>query len=391
HNITAQALKARSNPAKRPFVLTRAFFAGSQRHGAMWTGDNMGTWEHMAVGVKMVLANGIAGMSFAGADVGGFFGNPPPDMLVRWYQVGAFAPFFRAHAHIDTKRREPYLLDEPYRGMVRDILKLRYSMLPVWYTAFRETSVTGMPVLRPHYVMFPKDKQGFAIDDQYFIGNSGLLIKPVTDPDVEKIDPYYDYVSYDIYQGSEPGRNVTVPAPLEKIPVLVRGGSIVPTRQRPRRSSTLMKYDPFTLLIALDKDGFAGGELYMDDGESYSHEKGQFLWRQFFAETTEQGLVLASDDLVEDNLDRAVDQVALESYDPNNAFAKETANVRVERIVVLGLRKTPKAVMNEGVDVEFTWEAGLPADGKTGGKASVLIIKNPGLLVGKKWGMLVVF
>jgi alpha 1,3-glucosidase len=82
------------------------------------------------------------------ADVGGFFGNPEPEMLVRWYQVGAFAPFFRAHAHIDTKRREPYLLDEPYKSYVRDILRLRYSLLPVWYTQFRETTVTGMPVMR---------------------------------------------------------------------------------------------------------------------------------------------------------------------------------------------------------------------------------------------------
>jgi mannosyl-oligosaccharide alpha-1,3-glucosidase len=130
----------------------------------MWTGDNLGTWEHMAVGVKMVLANNIAGMVFSGckfvhlrfnsnlnaflADVGGFFGNPEPEMLVRWYHVGAFSPFFRAHAHIDTKRREPYLLAEPYKSYVRDILRLRYSMLPVWYTAFRETSETGLPVLR---------------------------------------------------------------------------------------------------------------------------------------------------------------------------------------------------------------------------------------------------
>lgn len=76
-------------------------------------------------------------------------------MLVRWYHVGAFSPFFRAHAHIDTKRREPFLLDEPYKGIVREILKLRYSMLPVWYTAFRESSVTGMPVLRYELIMFP--------------------------------------------------------------------------------------------------------------------------------------------------------------------------------------------------------------------------------------------
>lgn len=131
----------------------------------MWTGDNLGTWDHMAVGIKMVLSNSIAGMSFAGckyylnffwsryntlgtADVGGFFGNPEPEMLVRWYQVGAFGPFFRAHGHIDTRRREPFLLDEPYKSYIRDILRLRYSLLPVWYTQFRETTATGLPVLR---------------------------------------------------------------------------------------------------------------------------------------------------------------------------------------------------------------------------------------------------
>ena len=82
------------------------------------------------------------------ADVGGFFGNPEPEMLVRWYQVGVFAPFFRAHGHIDTKRREPYLLEEPYKSIVRDILRLRYSLLPVWYTAAREASATGVPSMR---------------------------------------------------------------------------------------------------------------------------------------------------------------------------------------------------------------------------------------------------
>lgn len=165
-NLTFQAAAARTDPPRRPFVLTRAFYAGSQRFGAMWTGDNLGTWEHMAVGIQMVLANGVGGMPFAGcksfrlfspfisnlpllaADVGGFFGNPEPEMLVRWYVVGAFSPFFRAHAHIDTKRREPYLLEEPYKSLVRDILRLRYSMLPVWYTAFRETSENGVPILR---------------------------------------------------------------------------------------------------------------------------------------------------------------------------------------------------------------------------------------------------
>lgn len=125
-------------------------------------------------------------------------------MLVRWYWVGAFSPFFRAHAHLDSKRREPYLLDEPHKSTVRNILRLRYALLPVWYTAFRETSVTGLPILRfvlfflssqnpfvhgsrfhrPHYVMFPRDEAGFSIDDQFYLGSSGLLVKPVTRPGV---------------------------------------------------------------------------------------------------------------------------------------------------------------------------------------------------------------
>ena len=82
------------------------------------------------------------------ADVGGFFGNPEPEMLVRWYQVGIFSPFFRAHAHIDTKRREPFLIDQPYKGLVKDLIRLRYALLPMWYTAFRETTVSGVPILK---------------------------------------------------------------------------------------------------------------------------------------------------------------------------------------------------------------------------------------------------
>lgn len=113
------------------------------------------------------------------ADVGGFFGNPSHELLVRWYQAGAFMPFFRAHAHIDTKRREPYLFEEPIRGYLKDALRLRYALLPVWYNAFKEASVWGLPIMRPQYAIFPEDEKGFKIDDQYYVGGEGLLFKPV--------------------------------------------------------------------------------------------------------------------------------------------------------------------------------------------------------------------
>ena len=189
-NLTSQALEARTDPYERSFVLSRSFFAGSQRFGAVWTGDNLGTWDHLRSATPMNLANNIAGIVFTGADVGGFFGNPSPEYLVRWYQTGAFHPFFRAHAHIDTKRREPYVLDEPYQNIVRDLLRLRYTLLPMWYTAFKENTQTGMPVIRPQFVVHPEDSNGFDIDDQFYVGSSGLLVKPVVHEGAQSVGVY---------------------------------------------------------------------------------------------------------------------------------------------------------------------------------------------------------
>lgn len=101
---TDQGLRERNEGHnQRPFVLSRAAFAGTQRYGAIWTGDNTGDWEHLRAGQPMVMSLGLAGITFGGADVGGFFGNPDGELLARWYQAGAFYPFFRAHAHLDSK------------------------------------------------------------------------------------------------------------------------------------------------------------------------------------------------------------------------------------------------------------------------------------------------
>ncbi|KAI0295276.1 alpha-glucosidase [Russula brevipes] len=390
-------LTARGETPKRPFVLTRSFYAGSQRYGAMWTGDNLGTWEHMAVGIKW------------SSDVGGFFGNPPPEMLVRWYWVGAFSPFFRAHAHLDSKRREPYLLDEPHKSTVREILRLRYALLPVWYTAFRETSVTGLPSCGvPHYVMFPRDEAGFSIDDQFFVGNSGLLVKPVTRPGVteETIylpedNVYYDYFTYQTYRGSPKGNNVTVPADLHQLPLLVRGGSIIPTRERPRRASSLMHRDPFTLRVALDGSLAARGEIYLDDGVTYAHKQGHLTWRGLAIERIAKGaaeLRLSNADLAATTPHAAVEGTALAEFRPGNPFQTGIASVRVERVVVLGLPGKPKRVAVEGGrDLEWEYVPGASAaaarkKGSDGvgvgvGVASVLTIKDPEVGVAADWAI----
>ncbi|KAJ2820797.1 glucosidase II [Coemansia erecta] len=126
HKATADGLRARTDPALRPFVLLRAYFAGSRRYGAIWTGDNTASWEHLHASVPIVLSNNVAGIHFIGADVGGCFGNPDAQLLTRWYQLGIWYPFFRAHAHIDTKRRKPWLMGEPYLTHIRAAIRQRY-------------------------------------------------------------------------------------------------------------------------------------------------------------------------------------------------------------------------------------------------------------------------
>jgi alpha 1,3-glucosidase len=367
HNATYQALLSRKKgELRRPFILTRSFYAGSQRLGAMWTGDNQANWDHLAAAFPMILNNGIAGFPFAGADVGGFFGNPEKDLLTRWYQAGAFYPFFRGHAHIDTRRREPYLAGEPYTGIITRALRLRYSLLPSWYTAFHEASVDGTPIIRPHYFEYPSDEQGFAIDDQFFIGSTGLLAHPVVTQGADSVEIYipddelyYDYFDYTPYSGQ--GKH-TMSAPLDKIPLLMQGGHIFPRKDRPRRSSGLMKFDPYTLVIVLGKDGTAKGELYVDDGDSFEYEQGAYIHRVF----------QYSNDILESKNIGTKGKLT-------DKYLKSMKDVVVERIIIVGAPAswTGKSSLKGGEELEY--------HAAEGGKAAWATVKKPGVKIGEDW------
>eukprot|EP01130_Rhizamoeba_saxonica_P014693 TRINITY_DN6435_c0_g1_i1.p1 TRINITY_DN6435_c0_g1~~TRINITY_DN6435_c0_g1_i1.p1 ORF type:complete len:943 (+),score=212.21 TRINITY_DN6435_c0_g1_i1:24-2831(+) len=264
------------NKDKRGFVLSRAFYSGTQRYGAVWTGDNAAEWSHLDSAQPMLLSLSISGLAFSGADVGGFFGNPEPELLARWYQVGAYQPFFRGHAHLDAKRREPWVHGEPWTTIIGDAIRSRYKVLPYLYTCFYEASIEGYPVMRPLWFEFPQDKATFAIQDQFLVGNA-LLVKPIVQQNIfstvvyfpgDTDDIWYDYTTFSKHN---PGES-TVSAPLEKIPVFQRGGSIIPLKTRVRRSSTQMINDPYTLQIALDKNNQAKGDIYIDDESSFDYK-----------------------------------------------------------------------------------------------------------------------
>merc|ERR1711871_600070 len=266
----------------RAFVLSRAFWAGSQRFGAIWTGDNTAEWGHLKIASPMLLSINLAGLSFAGADIGGFFGEPGAELFTRWYQAGAFTPFFRGHAHHDTKRREPWSYGEPYTTIHRTTAIMRYTLLPYWYSTFYEAYTAGIPVMRTMFTEFPSDPSTFSIDDQWMVG-SALLVKPVTESGATSVQVYlpialekgirqtwYDF--HTLQRVETTSAQYIASAPLDKIPVFLRGGRIIPRKLRLRRSSKLMYYDPYTLVIAYDGDLNAEGMLYLDDEYSMEHQ-----------------------------------------------------------------------------------------------------------------------
>jgi len=151
-----------------------------------------------------------------------------------------------------------------------------------------------------------------------------------------------------------------------------------------------MKHDPFTLRVALSKAGTARGELYLDDGESYNHMKGQFIWREFTAEKSSKSktLQLSSRDLGAAKPDEAVDGVALQTYDPANDYAKDMAEVRVEKIIVLGLSAKPSSVkLPDGQELVWEYTSGVGSGDKKEGTASLLVIRDPKVLITKDWSI----
>lgn len=191
---------------------------------------------------------------------------------------------------------------------------------------------------------------------------------------------------------------MTVPADLHQLPLLVRGGSIIPTRERPRRASSLMHRDPFTLRVALDGSLTARGEIYLDDGVTYEYKEGHLTWRGLTVDKIAKGaeLRLSNVDLAATTPHAAVEGTALTEFRPENPFQTGIATVRVERVVVLGLPGKPKRVFVEGGQ-ELEWDyapgaSAAAAAGKKGsaegdGVASVLTIKDPGLGVAADWAI----
>ena len=306
------------NPDLRPFVLTRASYAGGQRYAATWTGDNSSTWNHLRMSTPMLENLGLSGFAMSGADVGGYAGTPQPDLLTKWLEIASFQPIDRDHTEKGTGDQEPWVGGPEAESIRRRFIEERYRLLSYLYTLAEEASRTGMPIERPLFLEFPdaaSDHHPIDVDSEaageFLLGPDILIASP---PYPDRLDNYVvEFPSaewYDYWTGQpvpKPSRRVArnagdppantdlvplaigVHSEVASLPVFVRAGAILPTAPLVQSTSESPQ-GPLTLRV------YAGdacaGHLYLDDGKTYAYKTGVSLRMEFHCDVTADALRL---------------------------------------------------------------------------------------------------
>ena len=288
-------------PDERPFVMTRASYAGGQRYAVTWTGDNSSTWSHLKLAVSQSLNLGLSGFAYVATDIGGFTGGASPELLTRWYQIGAFMPLMRNHSAIDAPRVEPWVDGSEHLAIRRRFIEERYRLLPYIYALADENARTGAPLMRPVFYDYPDAAQLPCDQSMAFLLGASLLVAPPPAPESPAeykvclpAGGWYDYWSglrVPAVAVGKPNVRMETPA-LDKLPVFVRAGSILP-RQPLVQSTTQTPDGPLTLDIYPGED--CRGMLYADDGHSEAYRDGAFLRQAIRCEVTVQGLAVVFD------------------------------------------------------------------------------------------------
>ncbi|WP_282056223.1 glycoside hydrolase family 31 protein [Maribacter luteus] len=277
---------------KRPFVITRAAYAGTQRYSSTWTGDNVATWEHLWLANVQVQRMCMSGMSFVGSDIGGFAEQPNGELFARWIQLGVFHPFCRVHSSGDHGDQEPWSFDTDVTDIVRKYIELRYQLLPYLYTMFWKYSKFGEPMLKPLVYFDQEDTQTHFRTDEFIFGDH-ILVCPVQEPNAQGRRMYiprgkwYNYWDDNIVTG---GKEQWVEADIDVIPLFIKEGAIIP-------KFPVQQYVGELVIEKLDlevyfKLGTESSTVYEDAQDGYDYNKGDFSLRSFKMNGKENSLVI---------------------------------------------------------------------------------------------------
>jgi alpha-glucosidase len=277
---------------KRPFVITRAAYAGTQRYSSTWTGDNVATWEHLWIANVQVQRMCMSGYSFVGSDIGGFAEQPSGELFARWIQLGVFHPFCRVHSSGDHGDQEPWSFDDEVTGIVRKFIELRYQLLPYLYTMFHKYSKEGTPMIKPLVYFDQKDHQTHFRTDEFIFGEQ-ILVCPVQEPNAQGRRMYiprgtwYDYWTDEVIVG---GMEKWVVADLDKMPLFILGGAIIPKYPVQQYVGELEIKE--LLLEVYYKDGVESSNVYEDAQDGYDYKKGRYSLRNFKLKGKENELII---------------------------------------------------------------------------------------------------
>lgn len=262
---------------KRTFSITRSAYAGTQRYACAWTGDNVATWEHLQLASVQCQRLAISGMSFIGSDVGGFINTPSPELYLRWVQMAVFHPFFRTHSSGDHGEQEPWSFGEETTARVKTAIELRYRLLPIIYSTFRQYVNDGTPMLRPMPIVAHKDPDAYWRSAEFFFGDHLLVVSMTREGDTGRF-LYLPEGEWRDYYTDEPPKETTkdiwVECPIDRIPLYVRAGAVLP--HWPLQQYVGEIADPEPILHAWHKNGSERSFWYEDDGDGEQWRDGCF-------------------------------------------------------------------------------------------------------------------
>ncbi|MBT8235569.1 MAG: glycoside hydrolase family 31 protein [Bacteroidia bacterium] len=277
---------------KRPFVITRAAYAGAQRFSSTWTGDNVATWEHLWIANVQVQRMCMSGFSFVGSDIGGFAEQPNGELFARWVQLGIFHPFFRVHSSGDHGDQEPWSFDPEVTDIVRKFIELRYQLLPYLYTAFWHYSQKGVPMIQSLVYFDQEDPQTHFRTDEFICGDH-ILACPIQEANAKGRRMYiprgkwHNFWTGEIIEG---GLERWVAADIDRIPIFIKAGAMIP--KYPVQQYVGEKtFDALTVDVYF-KLGSEQSTLYEDAHEGFDYKKGDFSVRNFKLEGKKNSVII---------------------------------------------------------------------------------------------------